>query len=85
MSSNHHPRLRAQRRIEMKYATEYWEKRFEVYKNPQVPEKVKAAIKKVYNSYPKECLPQGLCDPMYIINTICLELGIGDGKGRFYL
>ena len=67
----------------MKYDNEYWNKRFETHDGQVVSEKVKNAIKKVYNAYPPECLPQGLCDPMYIMNTICLELGIGDGKGNF--
>lgn len=63
----------------MQYDEKYWNDRFIV----DVPEKVKNAIKRVYGSYPKECLPQGLCDPMYIMNVICLELGIGDGKSHF--
>ena len=49
------------------------------------PERVVNAIKRVYGSYPPECLPQGICDPMYIMNVICLELGVGDGKGKFDL
>lgn len=65
----------------MKLDDKYWEKRFEFCDN--VPDKVKNAIKRVYSSYPKECLPQGICDPMYIMNVICLELGIGDGQGNF--
>jgi len=64
----------------MEYTNDYWNKRFEI-SNP--PEKVKAAIKRVYSSYPAECMPQGLSDPMYIINVIAYELGIGDGKGNF--
>lgn len=61
------------------YTEEYWEKRF----NQETPEKVKKAIKRIYNSYPKECMPQGLCDPLYIMNIICFELGIGDGQNGF--
>jgi len=63
----------------MNYTKEYWEKRLE----NNEPEKVKSAIKRIYEAYPKECMPQGLCDPMYIMNIICLELGVGDGKGNF--
>lgn len=58
---------------------EYWSERLD--KN--VPEKLKNAIKRIYNAYPKNCMPQGLSDPMYIVNVIALELGIGDGKGNF--
>jgi len=50
----------------------------------KLPENWQRAIKRVYRSYPKDCLPQGLCDPVYICNTIALELGIGDGQGNFY-
>lgn len=64
----------------MQYTAEYWDKRLS-----DEPEPIKRAIKKVYNSYPADCLPQGVCDPMYIMNTIALELGIGDGKGNFNL
>ncbi len=63
----------------MQYVDEYWEQRLSSCKN----EKVKNAIKRVYNAYPPGCMPQGLSDPMYIMNTIALELGIGDGKGNF--
>jgi hypothetical protein len=62
-----------------KYNDEYWEKRFEFCNN----ERVKNAIKRVYESYPENCMPQGICDPMYIMNVIALELGIGDGNGNF--
>ncbi len=64
-----------------KYNDEYWDDRF--FGN--VPDRVKKAIMRIYNAYPKECLPQGLCDPMYIMNVICFELGIGDGQGNFNL
>jgi len=67
----------------MKQSTEYWNKCFETYKNPAVPEKVKQAIMRVYSSYPADCMPKGICDPMYIMNVICHELGIGDGQGNF--
>ena len=63
----------------MIYTDKYWDDRL----SAEVPEKVKNAIKRAYSSYPSECMPQGLCDPMYIMNTIALELGIGDGKGNF--
>ena len=64
------------------YNNAYWDARFN---NPdkKVPEKIKKAIKRVYNAYPVHCMPQGLSDPMYIMNVICLELGIGDGQGNF--
>ena len=65
----------------MKYTEEYWDKRLAGIKSINV----KNAIKKVYESYPKECMPQGICDPLYIMNTIALEIGIGDGKGNFYV
>ena len=67
-----------------KYPDEYWEKRFEFMSN-QPPERVKQAIRRVYNCYPVECMPQGLCDPMYIMNVLAVELGIGDGQGNFNL
>lgn len=63
----------------MKYTDEYWNARF----TGKEPEQVKNAIKRVYSAYPGDCLPQGICDPMYIMNVICLELGIGDGQGNF--
>jgi len=47
------------------------------------PARIVNAIKRIYGSYPAECLPSGICDPMYIMNVICLELGIGDGQGHF--
>ena len=63
------------------YSEEYWSKRLD----PSTPEKVKRAIKRIYNSYPADKLPQGLCDPMYIMNILAFELGIGDGQGNFNL
>ena len=65
----------------MYYDDKYWDNRL----SDKVPEKVKNAIKRIYGAYPKECMPQGLCDPMYIMNVICLELGVGDGQGNFNL
>ena len=63
----------------MQYDKEYWNKRLD----KGTPEKIKQAIMRIYGSYPKECMPQGECDPMYIMNVICFELGIGDGHGNF--
>jgi len=63
----------------MQYDEKYWDKRLD----DTVPDKVKSAIKRIYGAYPHECMPQGICDPMYIMNVICFELGIGDGKGGF--
>jgi hypothetical protein len=63
----------------MNYSEKYWIDRL----GDNVPEKVQKAIKRVYSAYPAECLPQGLCDPMYFMNIVALELGIGDGKGNF--
>ena len=68
----------------MRYDEKYWEERLSNTSNP-IPERVKRAIKRVYASYPASCMPQGLSDPMYIMNVICLELGIGDGKSNFNL
>lgn len=65
----------------MNYNNTYWEKRL----NGNEPEKVKNALKRIYSAYPKECMPQGTADPMYIMNIICLELGVGDGQGNFNL
>jgi len=63
----------------MLYDKAYWDKRL----SGNEPEKVKNAIKRIYSAYPDDCMPQGICDPMYIMNIICLELGIGDGQGNF--
>jgi hypothetical protein len=48
------------------------------------PDTHKNAIKRIYNVYPAECMPQGICDPVYILNVLCKELGIGDGQSHFY-
>jgi len=63
----------------MKYDEQYWNERLDGCKS----EKAKSAIRRVYNAYPAECMPQGICDPMYIMNSIAIELGIGDGQGNF--
>jgi len=65
----------------MTYDKVYWDKRL----NGNEPEKVKNAIKRIYSAYPSECMPQGTSDPMYIMNIIAVELGIGDGQGNFNL
>ena len=67
----------------MKRTENYWELVFEG--NENIPERVKRAIKRIYNAYPEDCTPNGICDPLYIMNVICFELGIGDGKGNFNL
>ena len=67
----------------MLYTDDYWQERFRLH--PELPQRVKNAIKAVYSSYPPECMPQGLCDPMNIMNVIAYELGIGDGKSNFTL
>lgn len=48
-----------------------------------IPEIWKNALIRVYKSYPKKCLPQGVCDMAYIINIISHELSLSDGKGNF--
>lgn len=68
-----------------KHTQEYWDKRFETYKAPEPPEQVKKAIMRVYDSFPEDRMPRGLCDPMYIMNVIAYELGVGDGQGNFNL
>lgn len=63
----------------MTYSKEYWQERLP----SDLPEHVRRAIVRVYSSYPAECMPQGLSDPMYMINVIAYELGVGDGQGNF--
>jgi hypothetical protein len=65
----------------MERTKEFWDLVFEG--NEKVPKRVKRAIMRIYNSYPEDCMPKGICDPMYIMNVIAFELGIGDGKGNF--
>jgi hypothetical protein len=48
------------------------------------PESHKKAIQRVYDAYSADCLPKGVCDPVYMLNVICKELGIGDGQSNFY-
>ena len=50
-----------------------------------LPIQARKAITRIYQSYPAECLPSGLCDPMYILNIMAYELGVGDGHGNFNL
>jgi len=59
----------------------YWNKRL----TSDVPEQVQNAIKRIYSSYLESHMPQGLSDPMYIMNVICKELGVGDGESNFFL
>ena len=54
------------------------------FEGHNIPETHKKAIRHIYGAYPKECMPQGICDPMYILNVFCMHLGIGDGKSNFY-
>ena len=64
-------------------SADYWARVFKGY--PDLDPRVKRAIQQVYESYPAHCTPNGICDPMYIMNTIALALGIGDGRGTFNL
>jgi len=66
-------------KMKMIYDKKYWEKRF----TGKEPVEIRVAIKRVYHSFPKECMPQGEADPMYIMNLIASALGIGDGQGNF--
>ena len=59
----------------------FWE---ESFKNIDIPETHKNAIKRIFESYPLECMPRGICDAVYILNVFCKELGIGDGQNNFY-
>ena len=49
-------------------------------KNYVIPNKLKNASMRICNAYGIS----GICDPMYIVNIIALELGIGNGKSKFY-
>lgn len=45
-----------------------------------VPEGIRKAAIHICDSYGI----RGECDPMYVANTIALELGLGDGRGNFF-
>ena len=60
----------------------YWEARLADW---DVDQRVKRAIVSLYECYPKDCMPQGICDPGFIMNRLAKELGIGDGQGTFWL
>jgi hypothetical protein len=64
----------------MERSEDFWKERLD--KN--VPEQWKKAIKRIYHAYPEEYFPNGLCDVMYILNTLAHELELGDGRGTFY-
>ena len=64
-----------------KYDDAYWAKRFTDEDDPRIVK----AVKILYSSFPPKCMPQGVCDPMYIGNLIARELGVGDGQGTFNL
>lgn len=63
------------------YTDEEWAERVSVN---DYPEPVRRAIRRVYESYPKDCMPKGICDPAYIMNILAFELGFGDGQGNFW-
>jgi len=56
----------------------------EAFKGVNCPDSHKKAMQRIYGAYPAECLPRGICDPVYMLNVLCLELGIGDGKSNFF-
>jgi hypothetical protein len=61
---------------ELDKRTEFFKDAFEEY---NIPPKIKNASESIcikFNIY-------GICDPMYIVNSIAYELGIGDGCGNF--
>lgn len=57
----------------MKYSNEYWTERLP----ENIPEQVRNAIMRVYSAYPTDCMPQGLCDPMYMMNVIAFTVWLG--------
>ena len=69
----------------MERPIDFWKAAFEKTGNKEVDPRIKKAIMRVYESYPMKCMPNGTCDPMYIMNVIAMELGIGDGCGKFNL
>jgi len=50
----------------------------------KLPEVWQNVIKRIYSSYPLKCLPNGICDSVYICNIIAHELKLGDGRTNFY-
>lgn len=48
-----------------------------------LPRQWQRLIRRLYGSYPIDCMPSGVCDPVYICNVIAVELNLGDGKGNF--
>ena len=45
-----------------------------------IPKKLKNASMRICNAYGIK----GICDPMYIVNVMARELGLGDGRSKFY-
>lgn len=54
------------------------------FEHVDCPETHKKAIERIYQAYPFDCLPKGICDPVYMLNVFCQELGIGDGRSNFF-
>lgn len=52
----------------------------EAFKGYVVPDGIKTASIAICRSYGI----RGICDPMYIANTIAMHIGLGDGKSNFY-
>ena len=48
-----------------------------------LPKNWQNAITRIYSAYPLKCLPNGICDPVYICNIFAQELGLGDGRTNF--
>ena len=57
----------------------------EAFTNPMTgtPQNVPADIRKLSERLCRSYNIRGICDPMYIANVIALELGRGDGMGKF--
>lgn len=51
-----------------------------VTKKPYV---MPAVLKKISRRICESYGIRGICDPMYIANTIAMELGLGDGRSNF--
>jgi hypothetical protein len=47
------------------------------------PIQIPASIRKLSERIVKSYNIQGICDPMYIVNVIAVELGLGDGMSNF--